>query len=411
MEAGNTGARHFDAERARSYWRYAPSGLGKHDTRLLATLPDTELLQIWNDAFIARFRGYPEEDIFAQIAAQDFASRRILSIGSGLGFHEVLYASRGAEVTCADIVESNLAVINRIASLRGVADRIKTLYCADSSEAVYGGPYDVVFIYGSLMVMPESMQRNLLARAKASLTPRGQMILMLYTWQFARSTCGWDSPEHFDPLVFARASDPSVGEEHCPWSDWHDDRKVLELVGSDMAIARRQTWNNALYIWYLLQPGPAPQRIEPFYSLSEIVARMSRRLDLSPNQWNAYAASSKVRNSDVLVHTQKNTASYALGSATLSRDADAGGANCICMDVSVHEGALSIGILDADSQKFVASQIITQPGRQTALIASDLPERYQIIISNFRPEAAAVSVFTIHKVTAGCHPWLSVQGF
>lgn len=303
-------------------------------------------------------------------------------IGSGLGFHEILYASHGAELTCAD-----------------------------SSEALYSGPYDVVFIYGSLMVMPAALQRRLMAQAKASLAPRGEIILMLYTWKFAQRTCGWDSPDQFDPLVFARASDPSVGDEHCPWSDWHDDRKLLELAGPDMVIARRQTWNNALYVWYMLQRGLAPANIQPFFDLAKVVEEMSCRNDLGPNQWTAYAASATTNGSDVLVRTQKNTASYALGSATLHRNTDSRGANCISVDVSLHEGALSVGILDAVAQKFIASQIITEQGRQMALIAADLPARYQVIISNYHPATAGVSVFTIHQVTSGYRRWVSVPGF
>jgi len=410
MEVEKPGQHYYDSEQARSYWRYAPSGLGKHDTRQLALMPDAELLKIWNHAFVARFRAYPEEDIFAQVVAQNTGSRRVLSIGSGLGFHEILYASHGAELTCADIVESNLAVINRIAVLKEVADHVTSLYCADSSEAVYGGPYDVVFIYGSLMVMPESLQRKLMAQAKASLAPRGEIILMLYTWQFARSTCGWNSPDQFDPLVFARVSDPSVGDEHCPWSDWHDDRKLLELAGPDMVVTRRQTWNNALYVWYMLQRGLAPVNIQPFFDLAKVVDEMSCRHDFRPDQWTAYAASAEANGSDVLVRTPKNTASYALGSATLSRNADSRGANCICLDVSLHEGALSVGILDVVAQKFVASQIITEPGRQMALIAADLPARYQVIISNYHPAAVGVSAFTIHQVTSGYRRWVSVPG-
>src|SRR5436309_15197281 len=101
----------FSFERARTYWRFAPSGKGKHDTAALAKLTDAQLETLWNDAFVSRFLRYPEEDCFAQVAAASFRNKRVVSVGSGLGFHEIYYQRYCAQVTCCDNVDSNLDVI------------------------------------------------------------------------------------------------------------------------------------------------------------------------------------------------------------------------------------------------------------------------------------------------------------
>jgi len=103
----------FSIERAQSYWRFVPSGEGKHNSVELAQLPDGELERLWDRAFASRFLRYPEEDSFMQVVAESFKGQQILSIGSGMGFHEIHYQKHGARVTCCDIVPSNLEVIRR----------------------------------------------------------------------------------------------------------------------------------------------------------------------------------------------------------------------------------------------------------------------------------------------------------
>jgi SAM-dependent methyltransferase len=208
----------FDIKRSQSYWRFVPSGEGKHNSAELIELPDVELERIWDRAFASRFLRYPEEECFIRQMAAEFKNKRILSIGSGMGFHEIYYQQRGARVTCCDIVETNLQVIRRICTIKGL-EPIQTIISADSSRESFEGPYDVAFIYGSLMAMPAAEQRHLLTQVRKALHPDGQIVLMLYTWKFAESTCGWNSPAEFDPLIFAKASDPTTEGEHCPWSD------------------------------------------------------------------------------------------------------------------------------------------------------------------------------------------------
>ena len=253
----------YELATAQSYWRHAPSGEGKHDTSTLAVVSDKILLSAWDAAFRSRFRGYPEEDVFMRAFSRSVAAQRILSVGSGLGFHEIFYQSRGAQLTCADIVPTNLEVITRVAALKGLPG-IRTLALDDRSRG-FPDLFDTVFIYGSLMHMPRDYQRTMLAHAAAALEQDGRIVLMVYTWEFVRRTCGWRTPEEFDPIVFARASDPTVGSEDCPWSDWYDDARLLELVAPDFCITRAQNWNGGLYVWYELRRGLRDAPPVPFF--------------------------------------------------------------------------------------------------------------------------------------------------
>ncbi|MGA2042068.1 MAG: methyltransferase domain-containing protein [Roseiarcus sp.] len=390
----------FDLASASAYWRFAPSGVGKHDTAAMLRLGARELVAVWDAGFAARFRRYPEEEMFLRRMAAEFAGKRVLSIGSGLGLHEIYYRLHGAEVTCCDIVESNLAVVARVAAAKG-ADAMRFI-CSAGPDHDLGGPYDFVFVYGSLMTMPEPLQRRLAARCLAALAPGGAIVLMLYAWEFARATCGWSSPEQFDPRRFARASDPSVGEEHCPWSDWHDFDKLRRTFGGALHVARRQFWNQGWFFWCELR---REKTAEPgvFFAPSRLIGG-ARRRDIDLDALRPVAATAERTAAGLVVATARNSFGYALASPARAGGA---GANAILVDAEIEQGAFSVGLLDVEENCFAFAQAVWQPGRGRHVFAFDrLPARFQLIVSNHRPDGPEVSRFVLHRLAMLDRPGL-----
>lgn len=382
----------FTIERARSYWRHAPSGAGKHDTSVLAAAPAAELLQTWDEAFRRRFAGYPEEMTFVRTFAPTVAGQRLLSVGSGLGLHEIYYQAHGATVTCADIVPSNLEVIRRVSQLKGIGE-IRTILL-DGGTTLPDATFDVVFIYGSLMAMPAADQRRMLSTAARVMAPGGRIVLMLYTWEFARRTCGWDSPDQFDPTVFARASDPTVGEEACPWSDWHDDAKLLSLAEPGFAVTRRQLWNDDLYIWYELRKAAPDAKAAPFFTEDEHYAgRVLQEFDAGRFQADQASASSVDGGREFV--TTESQFSYA---AVLPEAQAMPAANGVDVTLTLRDGAISVALLDAAKGEFVTSAVVTAIGRgRVRLLPRSFPQRYQIVISNHQADRPARSRVVIHS--------------
>src|SRR5438477_588662 len=105
----------------REKWREAPQGSdtdGRVFSSDLVALTDAGLLARW-EAMAAR-RASGELGWLATLYADTFRDRRVLELGSGLGFDAMRFAARGARWTCADIVADNLALIRRIAALKGL---------------------------------------------------------------------------------------------------------------------------------------------------------------------------------------------------------------------------------------------------------------------------------------------------
>ena len=393
----------FDLEKSRRYWRLVPSGQGKHDTTTLLELDDAQLEAAWDGAFHSRFDVYPEEDAFARAMAKRVAGRALLSIGSGLGFHEILYGAHGARVTCADIVQSNLDLITRVAARK----RSSVTTLPARADVAYPGGQDIVLLYGCLMHMPPPAQRELLARAVSAVAPDGRLVLMLYTWTFAARTCGWEHPDQFDAAVFARASDPTVGEEACPWSDWHDDEKLLDLVGPGFRIARRQMWNDGLFVWYELERGTPRRSIEPFFPADAPAAgRTVRTLRASafvPQDATVHRWFGRLN-----VTTSRNQFAYALSSPVIESAEFVETPSAFAFDLDVRAGRISAGVLDVDRGQFVSTQTASAGAPALVVPCPAVPRRLQLIVSNHAEGQAAVSEFAFRSARAVVRPRLEV---
>jgi hypothetical protein len=221
---------------------------------------------------------------------------------------------------------------------------------------------------------------------------------MLYTWKFAETACGWKSPADFDPVVFARVSDPSVGEEHCPWSDWHGDTKVRDLSGHDMEIVKRQPWQDDLFIWYALEFKKYACEPLAFFSPSKFQEGDIAAV-LPVHECESSASRVFRRDHGLLVETAKSNFSYALVSPVYKVSHSGIQPNTLRADISLLEGGLSIGVLDVASETFANSAFLTKIGRNSLLVS--LPPNvsaYRIILSNYHPKCRDTSSFLLHRL-------------
>ena len=106
----------------REKWREVPGGDDASprffSTDMLA-MPDAEFLAMWERNAAKRIAG--SLSWLGPLYRDFLAGRRVLELGSGLGFDGLRFAAQGAAWTCADIAPDNLKVIKRVASLKGLS--------------------------------------------------------------------------------------------------------------------------------------------------------------------------------------------------------------------------------------------------------------------------------------------------
>lgn len=392
----------FDFDRARSYWKHAPSGLGKVDTATLLQLDDDEFFAAWKTHFDSRLAHYWEDRHFVGHFRDRYRGKRILSFGSGIGHNEVQFVLGGAHVTCADIVESNLQVIQRVCGLLR-AEEAAFLPMQNSAETEFPGPFDHIYVRGSLMTMPAELQARALAQFEKALAPGGTVILNLYTWKFVADTTG-----AYDPAAFAKATDPSVGDQHCPWSDWHDRAKLEELAGPRLTVTREQEWNNGHLVWFeMMRPNeiPEPQTASEFLDLERAEAAQSVDVcDLTGHRFECLEAT---LSSDGVYETKPSQYHYAARSETVQLDG-AQAVDKILLDLDLESGGISLGLLDVEKDVMAYSRVVNWTGRRRHrfyLGETQVPRSFAIVISNHHEKEPGTSRFRLHEVKLQQDEW------
>src|SRR5437899_9129928 len=204
--------------RYREKWREAPRG-SDMDGRVFSTdllaLADVELLAAWNAMAVRRYAG--EIGWLAPLYADSFRSRRVLELGSGLGFDGLRFVEAGASWTFADIVPDNLAVIRRVARLKGLEGRVRFhLIGDDLSFAGLPDDYDAIWVFGSIHHVPFEMARREALAALGHLKPGGRWMELVYP----RERWLREGAPPFEQ--WGKLTDG----ERTPWAEWHDVEKV-----------------------------------------------------------------------------------------------------------------------------------------------------------------------------------------
>ena len=196
-------------------WQEVPAGAdtdGRRQSSEILAQPLIDWERLYDNA--ADLRGW-----WWRLYSPQFKGKRILEIGSGLGFDAVHFASAGAEWTCCDIVQSNLDVITRVARSRGLA--IKTILIEGlASFDALSDDYDAVWANGSLINLPFAEAQAESLAIIQHLKPHGRWIELAYPRE-----------------RWVREGSPSFSTwgamtdgEGTPWVEWYDMEKLKQRL-------------------------------------------------------------------------------------------------------------------------------------------------------------------------------------
>jgi hypothetical protein len=148
-----------------------------------------------------------------------FRGKRVLEIGSGLGFDGITFAAGGADWTFVDIVQTNLAVIERLCRLKGVTN-VRFCYMEDlRALAALPDDYAAIYAQGSLINLPVEATRTEAKALLQHLPIGGRWIELAYP----RRRWTHDGRMPFDK--WGKKTDGGA-----PWVEWHDLKKIREFL-------------------------------------------------------------------------------------------------------------------------------------------------------------------------------------
>jgi SAM-dependent methyltransferase len=211
-------------ERLAEKWHEVPaSRLERTSTRVLASATDDEALAVWERARTdttdgiagLRLRGW-----FHAVYGPWAAGKKILEVGPGLGIDGVALACAGATMTFVDVSATNLELVLRVFSLKGLG-RPELLHLQHVQQLDdLATDYDAVMAFGSLHHIPADTGRPEFEALARRLKPGGRFIMHAYPFQ------RWiDEGE----LPFDRWGEKTDGVG-TPWAEWYDADKLIDQL-------------------------------------------------------------------------------------------------------------------------------------------------------------------------------------
>jgi SAM-dependent methyltransferase len=344
----------------REKWREAPQG-SDADGRIFSTdllaLPDDDFLARWETMAARRYGG--ELGWLGPLYAPTFRGGNVLELGSGLGFDGLRFAQLGAHWTFADIVPDNLQVIRRVAALKGLDSRISLFLIGDdlSFEAL-AGPFDAIWVFGSIHHVPFDVARREAQSALTRLKPDGRWMELVYPRE------RWLREGSLPFTEWGRVTDG----ERTPWAEWHDAEKIRSrLAPAAMRTVLDFGFCSDNYRWVDLQRVGTDDSLAPSIDLMATgKIEGGRRLLLDGDTIISPAG--------LFAESGRMDLSSALASM--------GDDIALDLDVKVSRGSIGIGLVDANDAYL--------PGAEVVLNASDDAHRATLRATGVGRAAALV---------------------
>ena len=249
---------------SREKWREVPAGgdlVGRIYSTDLLKSSDDALLEQWHAmdraASDANHRGW-----YQTLYNEAFAGRRVIEVGSGLGFDGIYFMRTGARWIFTDIVKDNLTYVKRLVDLLGLSAQAEYLWI-ETPETLEGvtGTIDVVWANGSLHHAPFEIARKETQILLQRLTPGGRWIELFYPYE------RWLRQGKLPFSEFGKLTDG----ERTPWAEWYDAERVKQrLFPATTTTILDYRFGGGQYGWVDLRVD-APVRSH--LSASEIEAR------------------------------------------------------------------------------------------------------------------------------------------
>lgn len=205
-------------------WHEVPaSRLERTSTRQLVSSTDQEALATWERARADTsdgIRGLKLRGWFHAVYGPWAAGKKILEVGPGLGIDGVALASAGATMTFVDVSATNLELVRRVFSLKGLGqpESLHLQHVRQLDELATD--YDAVVAFGSLHHMPADTGRPEFETLARRLKAGGRFIMHAYPLQ------RWLDEGQ---LPFDRWGEQTDGAG-TPWAEWYDTEKLIEQL-------------------------------------------------------------------------------------------------------------------------------------------------------------------------------------
>ncbi len=209
-------------ETLRSKWSEVPLGTTRIDSNDLLKINDEEMLQNWTNSLNddTTYLKYSHRGWYYDLYFDIFKDKKIIDLGSGLGFDSITFSKVAKSITCIDLVKSNLEFIKKLAKLKNI-NNLDFFYMESIEDlSKLDNDFDVIFACGSLLHIPFEYAKIQLLELLKHTKSTSRLVMLTYPKE------RWEkdgSPSFFE---WGKMTDG----EKTPYAEYYNQEKILKLI-------------------------------------------------------------------------------------------------------------------------------------------------------------------------------------
>src|SRR5262249_34758197 len=232
-------------EVSRKKWCQVPfSRMDRAYSKDLLAFSDAELKSAWLEALAGQAEGanYDVRGWAHTLYRDQLRGKKVMDLGSGLGYDGLTFAGAGVDVTFVDIVEDNLEVVRRLAGIFGL-NNCRCHYMTDfESLDALDRDYDFIWAWGSLLHAPLDFTKVECAKLMEHLKVGGRWLELAYP------RTRWEREGRLPFHLWGEKTDGGA-----PWVDWKDVAKVkAQLAPYQFQLVLAFEFHDSDFNWFAL---------------------------------------------------------------------------------------------------------------------------------------------------------------
>ena len=220
-------------EKNRERWLILPSGFKRLNIKWILKFPDFIKRTIF---LLAKIRWEKERSWEYDRYSELIKGKHVLEIGGGMGYDGMVYHKTAQSYTYAEINRLQLEFIKDAYRLiKEPCQNVFFQFLENPFEHHFPMKYQVFFAFGVLHHIPFEEAKRQFIQIDKYLTPGAKVVMLMYPkkrWENA----GRPSFENFGQFT----------DGGCPWAEWYDEEKIMNLVGDGYELNVAKYWGFSL---------------------------------------------------------------------------------------------------------------------------------------------------------------------